>query len=66
MRSAVYAYHRGMIERELERYGAARRRLAEALRINPHFSPLHVPAARAALEALGEPPVDELPETAGE
>ncbi|UOB12563.1 tetratricopeptide repeat protein [Streptomyces sp. HP-A2021] len=66
VRSAVYAYHRGMIERELERYGAARRRLAEALRINPHFSPLHVPAARAALEALGEPPVDELPETAGE
>ncbi|MYS88409.1 MULTISPECIES: tetratricopeptide repeat protein [Streptomyces] len=62
VRSAVYAYHRGMIERELERYGAARRHLAEALRINPHFSPLHAPAARAASEALGEPPDEELPE----
>jgi hypothetical protein len=55
-----------MIERQLERYGAARRRLAEALRINPHFSPLHVPAARAALEALGEPPDEGVPEMDGE
>jgi tetratricopeptide (TPR) repeat protein len=66
VRGAAYAYHRGMIERQLERYGAARRRLAEALRINPHFSPLHVPAARAALEALGEPPDEGVPEMDGE
>ncbi|MVO84773.1 tetratricopeptide repeat protein [Streptomyces sp. p1417] len=55
-RSAVFFYHRGEIERALERYGDARRHLSEALRINPHFSPLGVPAARKALEALGEPP----------
>ncbi|MFF8450327.1 tetratricopeptide repeat protein [Streptomyces leeuwenhoekii] len=58
VRSALYSYHRGMIERELERYGSARRHLQEALRINPYFSPLHVPAARRALRALGEAPVD--------
>ncbi|MFJ5263544.1 tetratricopeptide repeat protein [Streptomyces sp. NPDC088387] len=56
VRSALYAYHRGMIERSLERYGAARRHLREALQINPYFSPLHVPLARAALARLGEPP----------
>ncbi|MFD9859966.1 tetratricopeptide repeat protein [Streptomyces alboflavus] len=55
-RSALFAYHRGAIERELGRYGAARRHLAEALRINPHFSPLAVPAAHAALKSLGDPP----------
>ncbi|MFI7316151.1 tetratricopeptide repeat protein [Streptomyces venezuelae] len=55
-RSALFAYHRGVIERELQYYGAARRHLNEALRINPYFSPLGVPAAKRALEALGEPP----------
>ncbi|GGO52364.1 tetratricopeptide repeat protein [Streptomyces lasiicapitis] len=55
-RSALFAYHRGEIERELGHYGAARRHLNEALRINPHFSPLGAPAARDALEALGDPP----------
>lgn len=53
---AVYAYHRGQIERDLERYGAARRHIGEALRINPHFSPLLAPAARNALRSLGDPP----------
>ncbi len=62
VRSAVYVYHRGMIERELERYGPARRHLTEALRINPHFSPLHGRTARAASEALGEPPDEEVPD----
>ncbi|MEU4462922.1 tetratricopeptide repeat protein [Streptomyces sp. NPDC024017] len=62
VRDALYMYHRGMIERKLERYGAARRHLAEALRINPHFSPLHARAARAAAEALGEPPDEGVPE----
>ncbi|MBL1080388.1 tetratricopeptide repeat protein [Streptomyces actinomycinicus] len=62
VRSALYAFHRGVIEAELEQDGPARRHLQEALRINPYFSPLRVPAARAALRALGEPPEDELPE----
>ncbi|WP_435284046.1 tetratricopeptide repeat protein [Streptomyces koelreuteriae] len=61
VRSAAYMYHRGMIERELERYGSARRHLTEALRINPHFSPLRVPEAREALESLGDPPDTEVP-----
>jgi tetratricopeptide (TPR) repeat protein len=62
VRSAPYAYHRGMIERGLKRYGPARRHLQEALRINPYFSPLHVRLARAALTELGEPSVtDPLP-----
>lgn len=29
--------------------------LTEALRINPHFSPLHAPRARQTLDALGGP-----------
>ncbi|MGW7076576.1 tetratricopeptide repeat protein [Streptomyces sp. NPDC054866] len=55
-RVAVFAYHRGEIERSLERYGAARRHIREALLINPYFSPLLAPAAREAMESLGEPP----------
>lgn len=62
LRSAAHSYHRGVIERELKRYGAARRHLGEALRINPYFSPLHAPAARKALAELGEPSVTEVPE----
>ncbi|MCK1821150.1 tetratricopeptide repeat protein [Streptomyces sp. XM83C] len=62
VRSAPYAYHRGMIERSLKRYGPARRHLQEALRINPYFSVLHAPQARAALRALGEPSPDGPPE----
>jgi hypothetical protein len=61
MRSALYAYHRGMIERDLGMHGPARRHLEEALRLNPYFAPLHVPHARATLKALGEPPPDKLP-----
>ncbi|MFC9912641.1 tetratricopeptide repeat protein [Streptomyces sp. NPDC127197] len=55
VRSALYSYHRGMIEKELGLDGPARRHLREALRINPYFSPLHVPVAEAALGELGEP-----------
>ncbi|MGV9271792.1 tetratricopeptide repeat protein [Streptomyces griseosporeus] len=62
VRSAPYAYHRGMIERALKQYGPARRHLQEALRINPYFSVVHAPAARAALRALGEPSPDGPPE----
>lgn len=54
--SAVFAYHRGEIERQLDRYGAARRHIGEALRLNPYFSPLLAPKARQAMESLGEPP----------
>ncbi|MEU9310492.1 tetratricopeptide repeat protein [Streptomyces sp. NPDC048256] len=61
--SAPYMYHRGMIERALEMPGPARRHLQEALRINPYFSPLLGPVARAAVARLGgEPAPAELPE----
>ncbi|MHC5903027.1 tetratricopeptide repeat protein [Streptomyces sp. S6] len=55
VRSASYLFHRGFVERELGRDASARRHLGDALRINPRFSPLWAPQARAALEALGEP-----------
>jgi tetratricopeptide (TPR) repeat protein len=61
VRSALFSYHRGMIEQELELAGPARRHLQEALRINPYFSPLRVPLAKQALAALGEPPDAPLP-----
>ncbi|MER5176887.1 tetratricopeptide repeat protein [Streptomyces sp. NPDC002896] len=60
--SAVFAYHRGEIERSLGRYGAARRHLQQALRINPYFSPLLAPRAEAALEELGEPAMTAPPD----
>ncbi|MEU0102949.1 tetratricopeptide repeat protein, partial [Streptomyces sp. NPDC006267] len=56
VRNASYAYHLGVIQRELGDYGPARRHLEEAVRTNPAFSPLAAPLARRALEALGEPP----------
>ncbi|POG46148.1 hypothetical protein BV881_17745 [Streptomyces sp. ZL-24] len=56
VRNASYAYHLGVIERQLGEHGAARRHLEEALRTNPAFSPLDAPKAREALEALGDPP----------
>ncbi len=56
VRNASYAYHLGVIERQLGEHGAARRHLEEALRTNPAFSPLEAPKAREALEALGDPP----------
>ncbi|MEU6356034.1 tetratricopeptide repeat protein, partial [Streptomyces sp. NPDC047072] len=61
VRSAPYAFHRGMIERELGRDASARRHLEEALRINPYFSPLRVREARRALAELGEPSVTDVP-----
>lgn len=51
-RNATLAYHRGMILRGLGRDGEARAALADALTINPHFSPLHAPRARATLAEL--------------
>lgn len=62
MRSALYVFHRGVVEKELGRYGPARRHLGEALTINPYFSPLRVPEAKRALAELGEPPVEGPPD----
>jgi tetratricopeptide (TPR) repeat protein len=62
VRDALYAYHRGMIERDLEKFGPARRHLQEALQINPYFSPLRVPLAKQALAAVGEPPDTGVPD----
>ncbi|MGW6716645.1 tetratricopeptide repeat protein [Streptomyces globisporus] len=56
VRNASYAYHLGVIQRELADYGPARRNLEQAVRTNPAFSPLAAPLAREALDALGEPP----------
>ncbi|MFF1547338.1 tetratricopeptide repeat protein [Streptomyces sp. NPDC058291] len=56
MRSAPYVYHLAMIERKLGREEPARRHLREALQINPYFSPLLGPVARAAAAQLGDEP----------
>ncbi|MFF2508384.1 tetratricopeptide repeat protein [Streptomyces sp. NPDC058067] len=56
VRSALFAYHRGEVERALGLAGPARRHLGEALRLNPKFSPLLSGPAGQALAALGEPP----------
>ncbi|TLS42889.1 tetratricopeptide repeat protein [Streptomyces montanus] len=58
MRLALHTYHLGVIERALRQDYAARSHLAESLRINPHFSPLLAPAAKKALQAMGEPPAE--------
>jgi tetratricopeptide (TPR) repeat protein len=52
-RDATVAFHRGMILTALGRTGDAIGALEEALRTNPHFSPLHAPVARQTLDALG-------------
>ncbi|MYT75706.1 MULTISPECIES: hypothetical protein [unclassified Streptomyces] len=62
VRNASYSYHLGAVERELGLYGAARRHLGEALRINPGFSPLYGPEAQEALDALGSPPEGGVPQ----
>lgn len=51
-RSALFRYHRGMIEKALGRDAAARRSLSGALDLNPEFSPVHADRARAALADL--------------
>ncbi len=55
-RSALFAYHRGMIEAALGRDHAAQQSLRAALRINPHFSPLHAPRAERTLAQLSGRP----------
>ncbi|RDG34557.1 hypothetical protein DVH02_29965 [Streptomyces corynorhini] len=52
-RSALFHHHRAMIERALGDPAAARRDLETALSVDPHFHPLHAPAARTALQRIG-------------
>ena len=51
-RNAGYAYHLGMIELALGDRVAARTHLNLALQLNPQFSPVDAPLARAALAGL--------------
>jgi tetratricopeptide (TPR) repeat protein len=51
-RSALFRYHLGMIEAALGDSTGGRRDLAESLRLNAHFSPLHAPRAQAALRRM--------------
>ncbi|MFB9574477.1 tetratricopeptide repeat protein [Streptomyces yanii] len=60
--TALYAYHLGMIEQRLGNHSPARRHLEEALRTNPHFSPLDAPSAQEALDRLGPQEVPPAPE----
>jgi len=55
-RSALFRYHLGMISAAVGDGAGARRELATALRLNPHFSPLHAPRTRAELTRLGGAP----------
>jgi tetratricopeptide (TPR) repeat protein len=52
--SAAFHYHAGMIARALHRPRAAARHLARALALDPAFDVRQAPAARAALDALGD------------
>jgi tetratricopeptide (TPR) repeat protein len=51
-RSALLAYHRGMIERALGLRAAARDSLRESLQLNPHFSWTLAPRAHSAVASL--------------
>jgi len=51
-RNALFHFHAGMIDASLGDEAGARSHLTRALSINPHFNPVHAPAARAALAAL--------------
>lgn len=51
-KSALFAFHRGMIEASLDHPTAARSSLRRALDINPRFSPLLAPRARQTLRDL--------------
>ena len=50
--NAVFLFHRGMVLAALDRDAEAAGVLDEALRINPHFSFVDAPRARAALDGL--------------
>jgi len=51
-RPASFLYHRGMIAEAAGKPDEARRSLAEALEVNPHFSLAHAPTAREVLARL--------------
>jgi tetratricopeptide (TPR) repeat protein len=51
-RDANLLFRAGMIAHARHDFEAAKRLLAEALAINPHFSPLRAPAAQATLAAI--------------
>ena len=55
-RSSLFLFHRGMIERSLGKSAAARRDLATAVSINPHFSILWSATAARTLAKLGGAP----------
>lgn len=55
-RNALFLFHRGMIERAMGKRLAARRDLASALAINPHFSILWSKRAEEVLAGLGGAP----------
>jgi Flp pilus assembly protein TadD len=55
-RSAMFYFHRGMIERTLGRTADARRDLRQALAINPYFSTLWSKPAARILASLGGVP----------
>ncbi|PRY34855.1 tetratricopeptide repeat protein [Umezawaea tangerina] len=50
--NAAFSFHRGMILASLDRGPEAVAALTQALSVNPYFSPLHAPAARAKLAEL--------------
>ena len=52
LRSAGFAYHLGVVEAAAGDRAAARTALERALELNPAFSPLHAPRARALLADL--------------
>lgn len=51
-RSALYRYHRGVIQHALGNNTAARSDLETALRTEPHFHPQHAATARALLKRI--------------
>jgi tetratricopeptide (TPR) repeat protein len=55
-RNALFLFHRGVIEDALGREGAARRDLADALALNPHFSVVWADEAASLLASLGGAP----------
>ena len=54
--SAMFLYHRGVIEAAVGQVDSARATLGRALDTNPYFSPLHAPRAEELLASLGGRP----------
>lgn len=51
-RDGLFLYHAGMIAKARGDLDTAQARLSEAFEVNPHFSPLYEPLARAALKEI--------------